>query len=187
MGCPCAFAVITAARLRARGLGRLSRLSVWWMRLGIIPERIALGPPRAKRIARAIPSGAQSARRRDRPRRDARAHNNAAFARFCREYNDERPHESLAGTSRPRPAIARRRGSAGPPAAARVSRPSRSAPRLGDRPVSWRGTVLFLTEALAGEDIAFEEVADGLWTLSFRARSPSAASMNAPDAFSQLR
>src|SRR4029077_8832140 len=27
------------------GLARLSRLSVWWMRLGIVPERIALGHP----------------------------------------------------------------------------------------------------------------------------------------------
>ena len=27
------------------GLGRLSRLSVWWMRLGVVPERIALGRP----------------------------------------------------------------------------------------------------------------------------------------------
>ena len=27
------------------GLGRLSRLNVWWMRLGIIPERIGLGRP----------------------------------------------------------------------------------------------------------------------------------------------
>src|SRR4029077_10076484 len=27
------------------GLGRLSRLSVWWMRLGIVPERITPGHP----------------------------------------------------------------------------------------------------------------------------------------------
>jgi hypothetical protein len=33
--------------------------------------------------------------------------------------------------------------------------------------ISWRGTPIFLTEVLEGEHVAFEEVADGLWTLSF--------------------
>ena len=33
--------------------------------------------------------------------------------------------------------------------------------------MSWRGTPIFLTEVLGGEHVALEEVADGLWTLSF--------------------
>ena len=33
------------------GLARLSRLAVWWIRLGILPERIAVGHPGAERIA----------------------------------------------------------------------------------------------------------------------------------------
>jgi transposase-like protein len=45
------------------GLAGLSSLSVWWIRLGIIPERIAPGHPEQKRIARAISSGVE---RRDR-------------------------------------------------------------------------------------------------------------------------
>ena len=31
--------------------------------------------------------------------------------------------------------------------------------------VSWRGRVTFLSEALAGELVAFDEVDDGIWTL----------------------
>ena len=31
----------------------------------------------------------------------------------------------------------------------------------------WRNRILFVSEALAGEDIGFEEVDDGLWTLWF--------------------
>ena len=31
------------------GLGSLSSLAVWWIKLGILPERIALGPPRTER------------------------------------------------------------------------------------------------------------------------------------------
>ena len=33
--------------------------------------------------------------------------------------------------------------------------------------ISWRGIPIFLTEVLEGEDVGFEEVADGYWTLSF--------------------
>ena len=33
--------------------------------------------------------------------------------------------------------------------------------------VSWRNQPLFLSEALAGEYVAFEEVDDGIWTLRF--------------------
>lgn len=32
-------------------------------------------------------------------------------------------------------------------------------------PVSWSGVPVFLSEALAGEVVAFEEVDDGIWTL----------------------
>ena len=33
--------------------------------------------------------------------------------------------------------------------------------------IAWRGRPLFLTEVLAGEDVALEEVDDGIWTLRF--------------------
>jgi putative transposase len=33
--------------------------------------------------------------------------------------------------------------------------------------ISWRGVPVFLTEVLRGEDVAFEEVDDGVWTLHF--------------------
>ena len=35
------------------GLGSLSRLSAWWIKLGIVPERIEPGPPRTERASRA--------------------------------------------------------------------------------------------------------------------------------------
>jgi hypothetical protein len=33
--------------------------------------------------------------------------------------------------------------------------------------VSWKNAALFIATALAGEDVAFEEIDDGLWTLHF--------------------
>ena len=77
------------------GLGGLSRLSIWFIRLGIIPERTRPGHPedngRHERIHRTLKSDAISP-----PKRTVRAQQ-LAFDEFLREYNEELPHESLRG------------------------------------------------------------------------------------------
>lgn len=147
------------------GLGRLSRLNVWWMRLGIIPERIGLGRPEQNgsheqfhRVLKAETTRPPSATARGQQCR---------FRAFCREYNDVRPHESLQDQppARHYHASARRLPARLPP----LVYPGHVEVRLVSSAgcISWRGTPIFLTEVLEGEHVAFEEVADGLWTLSF--------------------
>jgi len=74
-------------------LGGLTPLSIWLLKLGIYPERIEPGCPqqnsRHERMHRTLkaatlrpPKGNLSAQQR-------------AFNRFVREYNEERPHQSL--------------------------------------------------------------------------------------------
>ena len=149
------------------GLTRLSRLSVWWMRLGIQPERIALGHPEQNgsheqfhRVLKAETT---------RPPAPNCAAQQRRFRRFCAEYNEDRPHEALQDQ---------------PPASCYTSSRRRFPARLPplEYPghmevrrvspfgqVSWRGRGLYLTEVLGGEDVAFDEVADGLWLLYFAA------------------
>src|SRR6185312_5709936 len=67
------------------GLGRLSRLSVWWMRLGIVPERIALGHPEQNGSHEQFHSVLKAATTRP-PAATARAQQQR-FTRFCAEYN----------------------------------------------------------------------------------------------------
>jgi transposase InsO family protein len=147
------------------GLGRLSRLNVWWMRLGIIPERIGLGRPEQNgsheqfhRVLKAETTRPPAATARGQQGR---------FRAFCREYNDVRPHESLQDQppARHYHASARRLPARLPP----LVYPGHVEVRLVSSAgcISWRGTPIFLTEVLEGEHVAFEEVADGLWTLSF--------------------
>ena len=147
------------------GVARLSRLSVWWIRLGIVPERIAPGHPEQNgsheqfhAVLKAETTRPPAPHRRAQQRR---------FARFCREYNDERPHEALHDqtpascyTPSPRPLPARV-----PP----VNYPSHGDVRrvAHNGHVSWRGAVFFLSKALSCEDVAFEETDDGIWTVSF--------------------
>lgn len=147
------------------GLTQLSRLNVWWMRLGIRVERIARGRPDQ--------NGAHERFHRDlkaqttRPPADTLAAQHRRFTVFRREYNDERPHEALrdqvpAARYRPSPRPLPRR-------LAPLEYPGHWEPRrVGSNGcIVWRTEPLFLSETLAGETVAFEEVDDGMWTLHF--------------------
>ena len=76
--------------------GGLSRLSVWWVQLGIEPERIEPGQPqqngRHERFHLTLKQQTASP-----PKADA-AEQQRAFDRFRHEYNDQRPHEALGQT-----------------------------------------------------------------------------------------
>lgn len=75
-------------------IGGLSALSVWWVRLGVTPERIEPGEPqqngRHERMHRTL--GEETANPPEANLRDQQR----AFDRFRRIYNDERPHEALS-------------------------------------------------------------------------------------------
>jgi putative transposase len=147
------------------GLGRLSRLSVWWIRFGILPERIAVGRPDQNGSHEQFHSVLKAETTRP-PAGNARAQQRR-FARFCREYNYDRPHEALNHEvpadryhASPRP-LPRRLPVLEYPAHVEVRRVS----CIGQ--VSWQGAPLFLSLALVGEDVAFEEVDNDIWTIRF--------------------
>jgi len=77
----------------SRAVAGLSRLAVWWIKLGIVPERIAAGHPeqngRHERMHRTLKQEAAqppAANRREQQR---------TLDRFRQEYNEVRPHEAL--------------------------------------------------------------------------------------------
>ena len=147
------------------GLGGLSALSVWWIRLGIIPERIAPGHPEQNGSHEQFHSVLKAETARP-PAPNCPAQQQR-FRRFCRVYNEQRPHEALSDQ---------------PPAScyepSRRSLPARIPPvdypghlevRLvsSNGCISWKSEPLFVATPLAGEHVALEEVDDGLWTLYF--------------------
>jgi putative transposase len=147
------------------GLGGLSALSVWWIRLGILPERIAPGHPEQngshEQFHRVLKADTA------RPPAPNCAAQQQRFRRFVREYNEERPHEALdnqppAMTYEPSRRPLPRRV---PP----IDYPSHQEVRLvsSNGCVSWKSEPLFVATPLAAEYIAFEEIDDGLWTLHF--------------------
>ena len=149
----------------AWALARLAPLTVWWIRLGIIPERIQPGCPgqngRHERMHRTLK------RETARPPAATREAQQQRFRRFRVEYNDERPHEALGQrvpaelyipSSRPYPAEL-------PPlqyAAHQLVR--RVAPCGG---IKWQGRWVSVSHTLIGEDVGLAEVDNGQWAVHF--------------------
>ncbi len=74
-------------------IGRLSRLSVWWIRLGIYPDLIEPGKPqqngRHERMHKTLKQETT------RPPAKTMRGQQRRFDRFIKEFNQERPHEAL--------------------------------------------------------------------------------------------
>jgi putative transposase len=145
------------------GLGGLSRLAVWWLQLGIRLERILPGHPEQNGAHEQFHAVLKAQTTRP-PARTASAQQRR-FGRFRDEYNHERPHQALSQT---------------PPAAYYTpsdrSLPRRVAPfdyaghlevrRVGSNGcILWSQHGIFLGRALAGHDVGFEEINDGLWAV----------------------
>ncbi len=146
------------------GLAGLSRLSVWWIRLGIQLQRIDPGHPeqngRHERMHRTLKAETATP-----PERNLRAQQRA-FDRFRQIYNQERPHESLAMAT---PAsVYQPSWRPYPERLPELEYPDRMLPRRvqskGD--IGLLGRQLFLSETLAGETVGLEEHEHG-WAVWF--------------------
>lgn len=149
----------------SRALCGLSRLSVWWIKLGIEPLYIQPGHPEQngghERMHRTLKAETT------RPPAVHLAAQQRRFNAFRKEFNEERPHEALGQrppaevyepSSRPYPARLQEMEYKGHFEVRRVHR---------DGQIKWRGEVLFLTSVLAGERVGLEEVDDGIWAVHF--------------------
>jgi transposase InsO family protein len=92
-GLPEAIRTDNGSPFASRAPGGLSRLSMWWLQLGIRHERIAPGCPeqngRHERMHRTLKQETAS------PPEANRRRQQQSFAAFERVYNQERPHEAL--------------------------------------------------------------------------------------------
>jgi transposase InsO family protein len=145
------------------GLAGLSRLNVWWLRLGIQLERIARGHPEQNGAHEQFHAVLKQATTRP-PARNLRAQQRR-FDAFCTVYNEQRPHDALQGRvpadvyrPSPRPLPSRL-----PPLEYAASWDVRRVGSHGD--ISWHGRRLFVSEALADVPIALEAVDEAIYTL----------------------
>ncbi len=92
-GLPSAIKSDNGSPFASRAIGGLSELSVWWLKLGIRPERIEPGKPqqngRHERMHRTLKQETAL------PPRSSLEEQQCAFDHFRYEFNHERPHEAL--------------------------------------------------------------------------------------------
>jgi len=147
------------------GLGGLSRLSVWWLKLGVIPERIQPGSPqqngRHEHMHRVLKKEAATP-----PAKDFKAQQKA-FDVFVDEYNYVRPYEAI-GMATPAELFvpsARRY----PLILPEVEYPSQMIRRHVRTTgcIRWRGQLLFTSEILTGEYVGLDPIDDGIYALYF--------------------
>ena len=164
-GLPAAVRTDNGAPFGSVGIGGLSSLGVWLVKLGIRPERIEKGHPeqngRHERMHRTLKAEAIS------PPRKSMGEQQRAFDRFRVSYNQERPHEALGQKT---PASMYRRSARNyPTKLPTIEYPQsfivRHVNRNGD--FKWRGIELYLSGALAGEHIGFRQLDTATWKIYF--------------------
>lgn len=149
----------------SRGIGGLSRLSIWWIQLGIVPERIEKGCPhqngRHERMHRTLKEeaiGSTAVHRKAQQRQ---------FDWFRFDYNHNRPHESLHQE---------------PPAKhyqrsnriyiEKLMRPAYDLDIMTRRvcsggDIKLYGHRYYLTELLFGQDVGLKETTDGILSVYY--------------------
>jgi transposase InsO family protein len=164
-GLPEAIRTDNGAPFASRAPAGLSRLSMWWLRLGIRHERIQPGCPqqngRHERMhqtlkqATASPPAANLRRQQE------------AFVAFEKEYNQQRPHEALdyrtpaeCYTTSPRPYPAREPELVYPPGAH-----LRWVSQQGS--VKWKSKRTFVSEVLGREAVGLVEIDQDLFEVYY--------------------
>jgi transposase InsO family protein len=148
--------------------GGLSRLAVWWIQLGILPERILPGHPeqngRHERMHRTLK--AETAR----PAASSFAAQQRAFDSFKHEYNYERPHEALGQVEPAKhygPSLRHYPQKLDDPIYPRHFTTQRAYP---NGVISVGQTQWYLSGCLANQLIGLEALADGCWRVCFGPR-----------------
>lgn len=148
-----------------RATGGLSQLAIWWIRLGILPERIQPGKPqqngRHERMHRTLKHAAT------RPPSSSMRRQQQQFDVFCEEYNYQRPHEALdqqTPASQYTPSLREY-----PDKLLEMAYPDyydvKKVSQSGV--VYWRNRMVYVSHLLEDEHIGMDEVDDGIWDIYF--------------------
>ncbi len=165
-GLPDAMRTDNGPPLASRALGGLSDLAVWWVRLGIELQRIEPGCPqqngRHERMHRTLKEATAQ------PPRANLGAQQKAFEAFRREYNEERPHESLG--QRP-PALFYQPAAREYPCRLPEQRgypdewEKRRVRKAGQ--MKWKGEDILVSSTLRGQEIGLKPVGEAQWAVYF--------------------
>lgn len=162
-GLPTAIRSDNGAPFASTGIHGLTKLNVWWMRLGINHQRITPASPQENGVHERMHRTLKA--ETCRPPRSTLRSQQSAFDRFRNEFNTDRPHEALddaTPASRYAPSKRTYDGRLPPqhyPGHYIVKRVAAGGNfRLGS-------DLVFISTALVNHHIGLEEVEDGIWNI----------------------
>ncbi len=164
-GLPAAIRTDNGSPFASTAFGGLSRLSAWWIRLGIRAERIEKAKPnqngRHERMHRSLKHGAIN------PARYSLAAQQKAFDRYRDQYNTIRSHEALNNHV---PAdIYRPSHRSLPSKLARIDYATdfdvRTVRHNGQ--IKWQGRSIYLSQVLAKQPIGFKQISERRWSIYY--------------------
>jgi transposase InsO family protein len=164
-GMPEAIRTDNGAPFASCALAGLSRLAVWWIKLGIVPERIEAGHPeqngRHERMHRTLKQEVAM------PPAENRRAQQRELDRFRQEYNEVRPHEAL-GMQTPA-SVYGPSAREYPQRVPEVEYPSTMLVRTvkSHGVFRWKKRDIFLSEVLWGERIGLLPRQEGCYTIYF--------------------
>lgn len=164
-GLPLRIRTDNGAPFASRAVAGLSRLSVWWIKLGITPERIEPGQPqqngRHERMHRTLKL--ETAK----PPQSHKEAQQQTFDDFVKTYNEERPHQALGQRTPASQYVPSPR--AMPAEACDPEYPDDFEVRRidGKGQLRWRSATPCLGTVLAHEAVGLEPVDDGRYQLWF--------------------
>jgi putative transposase len=164
-GLPTAMRSDNGPPFAASGFTGLTRLSAWWVQLGIRLDRTAPASPQQNgRLERLHRTLQEDECRHPRANVDAQQ---TAFLKWRRVYNEQRPHEALDMRTPSDAYIPSDK-----PYPERLPSPEYGEGQKTRRvhhngQVSFGGWNVSITKVLQGHDIAFREVAEGVWEITF--------------------
>lgn len=148
-----------------RTIGGLSSLLVWWVELGIVPERIEVGHPeqngKHERMHRTLKEATCL------PPQENPGEQQRAFDLFRAEFNDVRPHEALGmkpparvyvRSYRPYPAVLREPEY---DSGVEVRRPSSTGV------IVWKRAGIGVGQLLAGKGVGIHQVDENVWEFRY--------------------
>lgn len=164
-GLPSAIRVDNGSPFASTAFGGLSRLSAWWVQLGIRPERIEKGKPnqngRHERMHRSLKDGAIN------PARYSISSQQNAFDQYIFEYNHIRSHEALndqmpADVYQP---SCRQMPGKLPDIEYDSDYKIRRVRHSGE--IKWQGQLIYLSQVLIKQPIGFKQISETRWGIYY--------------------
>jgi transposase InsO family protein len=164
-GLPAAIRCDNGSPFGSRGAGGLTKLSAWWLKLGIVPHFIHPASPqengRHERMHRTLKAQTSAPPANNAPEQQVR------FDDFRRHYNQERPHEAL-GQRPPAEAYTQSRRAMPPRAQDPWYDANHEIRRVrSSGEIKWKGEFVFIGEALVDELVGIVERETGDYVVRF--------------------